>query len=482
MNGPSDPARRPGRKPHPGIRSVAPGQPDRAAHPGQSGQPGQPGQTGGTGSRMSADRLRRIERRKARNRAIWLSVFVIGIMFLTVVMIITIMQRTRPKPRFQFIQQGEITHTVRSKGLILRDEQVFTASSSGTLKALATEGSRAAKGQKVALIIPPNRESQLLELQKVEKDIVDLQNDLMNSGKGAGAKAIFDESKAQLSTLVNLVRSDAGREDLSSLHAYQTSMEVVMDQRNTRLLAIDFKDARLEQLKSAKSSLEKTLGLAAGTLICQKPGILSFRLDGLESRLTTDLGKSLTYSDFQTYRDTSAAQLNGKRAVESGQPVLRITSSLSQLLCFELKDTRADRFEVGKVYELAVPQDGITIPNCVVLRSEQQNDQLFVVFQTDRKVEWLSDRRTLEAELTVSKTTGLKVPVNAIQNLDPESHVGQLMIVQGGYTRICQVLVKDQDRTFAIIEALAGQTYKPEVSTVMVLNPTAIEEGEFIGN
>ena len=44
--------------------------------------------------KASAERLRRIERRKARTRAVWLSVFVLLIMFLTVVMIITVMQRT----------------------------------------------------------------------------------------------------------------------------------------------------------------------------------------------------------------------------------------------------------------------------------------------------------------------------------------------------------------------------------------------------
>lgn len=431
---------------------------------------------------MSVERLRRIERRKARNRSIWLAVFVLGIMFLTVVMIITIMQRTRPKPRFQFIQKGEIVHTVRAKGLILRDEQVFNAPSAGTLKELETEGSRAAKGQKVALIIPANRESQLRELQKVEKDIVDLQNDLMNSGKGAGAKAIFDESRSQLSTLVNLVRSDVSRGDLSSLHAYSTSMEVVMDQRNTRLLAIDFKDARLEQLKSTKTTLEKTLGLAAGTLVCQKPGIISFRLDGLESKLTTDLGKSLTFSDFKSYRDSATAQLTAKAQVEAGQPVLRITSSLSQILCFEIANAQPQQFVVDKTYELSIPQDGVTVSNCRVIRSEKQNDSLFVIFQTDRKVEWLSDRRTFEAELTVSRTPGLKVLLSAITNLDAQSGIGELMIVQGGYTRTCKVLVKDKDREYAIIEAISSETYKPEVSTVMVLNPTAIEEGEFIGN
>ena len=194
------------------------------------------------------------------------------------------------------------------------------------------------------------------------------------------------------------------------------------------------------------------------------------------------MAASMTYSDFLNYRDTASSTLAPITSVAEGQPVLRITSSLNQIICLELSDISPDLFEVGKRYKLTVPQDGITIDECLVLRSEKQNEKWFIVFQTDRKVEWLSDRRTFEAELTVARTTGMKVPIGSLMNVNPETKEGQLLIVQGGYTRISRVLVKDQDREYAIIEPVPDQPYKPVVSTVMVINPTAIEEGEFIGN
>ncbi len=465
----------------PDRRSAAPVQRRRmpASRP-QAAAGAMPGQTGAP--RASAEKLRRIERRKARTRAVWLSAFVLLIMFLTVVMIITIMQRTRPKPRFQFIQSGEITHTVQSVGLILRDEDVFNAATAGTLKPLATEGSRAAKGQKVALVIPANRESDLRQLQKTEKDIVDLQNQLMDSGKGAGARAIFDESRNQLSTLVNLVRSDASRGDLSSLNTYKTSMDVVLDQRSTRLLTVDFKDVRLEQLRATRANLEKQLGLAAGTIICQKPGIISFRLDGLEAKLNTSQALTLSFGDFRSYRDGSAKRLTTPASVQPGKPVLRITSSLGQVLAFEVEGLSAERFQVGKSYDVSVPKDGIRIDNCVVLRSEQQDRNTFLVLRTDRKVESLSDRRVFDAVLAYSRSTGMKVPISAIQDLNESASTGQITLVAGGYTRRTSVKILDKDRDYAIIEAIDGQAYKPEISSVLVLNPSAIEEGEFIGS
>jgi len=431
--------------------------------------------------RASAERLRRIERRKARTRAIWMGVVVLAIMFVTVVIILELMQGAKPKPRFQFIQAGEISHTIPATALILRDETVFNTQTGGTLKPLTSEGNRAAKGQKVALVIPANRDNDLRQLQKTEKDIVDRQNELMDSGQGTGAKSIFTESRAQLATLVNLTRSDSGRGDLSSLHSYKISMDAIIEQRNTRLLAIDFKDVRLDQLRVTKANLEKQLGLDSGTIVCQQPGIVSFRLDGLES-LDVASGISLTYQDFQKHLAAAPERLELKTTVKAGDPVLRIISSLGQVLALEVEGINASNFEIGKTYDVSLPKDGIRIENCTVLRSEQQDKNTFLVLKTDRRIEWLADRRSVDTILTYSSSAGMKVPRNAVYDQDEASGTGSVMLVVGGYTRSTKVKIIDQDGEFAIIEAIEGQEYKPEVSAVIVLNPTVIEAGEFIGN
>jgi hypothetical protein len=75
----------------------------------------------------------------------------------------------------------------------------------------------------------------------------------MNSGKGAGARAIYDETNAALSSVVNLIRSDLVRSDVSSIGGYSTSLEVLIDQRSTKLLPIDFRDSRIESAKKMRA-------------------------------------------------------------------------------------------------------------------------------------------------------------------------------------------------------------------------------------
>ncbi len=431
---------------------------------------------------LSAERLIRIERRKARNRAIGLSIFVMAIMLVTVLLIIAVMQQARPRPRFMFIQEGELAHTVQSTGLILRDETVFNAPASGLLKPMTTEGSRVAKAQKLALVIPADKEEQLSALQKCEKDIVDLQTELMNSGKGIGAEAVFDESAASLTSIVALIRSDVNKGTLANLNAYATSISVILEQRTTKLMTIDFNDSRLDTLKEAKAGLERSLGLDSGTLVCEKPGIVSFKLDGLESALSQAAAATLTVSDYQKYIGQRATVPAVSQTVAKDQPVLRISSSLSQCLMFLLPDVDASLYKVDDLIKINIPADGITVENCRIIRSETSGSSALVVFKTDRKVEWLSDRRMVQAELPVSATLGLKVPASSLIDYDSKTGQASLMIVIKGYTRICKVDVIDQDREYAIIKAIESETYKPEVSTVLVANPDSIEAGESIDN
>lgn len=426
------------------------------------------------------ERYQRIERRKARSRAIGVSIFVMLTMLLTVLMIITVMNRTKPKPRFTFIQAGILSHTVQSKGLIMRDEAVFNAPAAGILKPLVTEGSRAAKDQKIALIIPEDQEEQIEALQKCENDITELQIELMNTGKGSGALAIYDESAASLDSVINLIRGDTNREQLANLSAYATSLSVIMDQRSTKLLKIDFNDARLDELRATRSQLENTLGLDSGTLICEQPGILSYKLDGLEGVLNEAATATITLDQYRQYvaavKETSAAST----AVTTDQPVLRITGSLFQYLVFFLADANPAVLPVDTFVDLNIPADGTVIRNCRVIRSEATENGAFLVFKTDREVEWFADRRTLTAELTLSSTTGLKVPMVSLIDYDEAAGQAGLLIVSGGKTRLAKVKVVDHDREYAIIEAIEGEPVQPVVSTILVINPDSIAADEFI--
>lgn len=428
------------------------------------------------------DRLIQIERRKARSRAFSLTVLVLLIMVVTIFAIIIVMREAAPNPRFAFIQQGELTHTVQASGLIARDETLFLAPTSGTLKPLATEGSRAARGQKLAMIIPEGKEAELAELQKCEKDIVDLQNELMRDGKGSGARAIYEESADSLASVITLLRNDLTRQELARIQDYQVSIDMILEQRTAKLMSVDFQDARLTQLRQTQSALQESLGLQAATLVCEKPGLVSYKLDGSEEQLSNAAMQTMPAAAISSLIQNSQAVLSAHSEIVQDQPVLRIASNLMQSIAVTLSGNQVAAFPLDSMHTLVIADSGLEIENCRVKRLEKLEDGTMVVFQTSHRLEWLSDRRLISLDLTVSKVTGLKVPYEALIEPDLQTKQASLMLVVEGFTRLCRVSLVDTDSKAAIIEPIDSEPYKPSTSTILVVNPGSIEAGEFIGN
>ncbi len=114
----------------------------------------------------------------------------------------------------------------------------------------------------------------------------------MNVGKGAGASAIFAESASALSPIINLIPHRCYQGHPDEYQRLFLIIDVILEQRAAKLMTIDFRD-KLTALE-ARSQFGKSLGLDAGTLYCQKPGIVSFRLDGLEAVLARNGAEALT--------------------------------------------------------------------------------------------------------------------------------------------------------------------------------------------
>jgi len=426
-------------------------------------------------------KLRAVGRRKERSRIITLLFFVLIIMVFTVFIILSIMKKTSPKPQFMFIQNGILEHTLGASGVIIRDDVVMKSPANGTVKPLIEEGNRVSYGQDIAIIIAPGAEESLAVLKNCEQQISDLQRSLIIQGKGPGARFIYDETDKDIAELIDLARKDTIKGSLLNMASYEDSILVLLERRDTRLLSIDFKDSRLNELKTQKAKLEKNLGLLSGTMNSKTSGIVSYHLDGQEEQIATKDILSLTVEQYQKFVNDSKIYLTTEKAVSSNESILRITSGFYQYFAFLLQNTSEDSFKIGDISSIKIPLDGTIIQNCQVVKSIPVDKNLLIVFQTDRQLDHLSDRRIFQADITLKSTNGLKIPFSSIINFDKDKMTGAIMIVSSGYTRLSNINIIDYDREYAIIESVKDQQYSPAANGYLVKNPESIKEGENIG-
>lgn len=427
------------------------------------------------------DKLQAVENRRARSRSITMTFFVLIIMVFTVFIILGMMKKNAPKPQFAFIQTGTIEHATAVNAVIIRDDVILTSPANGTIKPLIPEGNRVSFGQNVAMIIGNGANDSLISLKNCEQQISNLQLELMNQGKGAGARVIYDETDKDLIQLIDLARKDSIYGNLTNTDSYEASIKVLLERRDTRLLSIDFRDSRLTELKAQKAGLEKSLGLLSGVIKSNSPGIVSYHLDGYEQTLTTKDIESINYDKYIDVIKNSKIELTTGKIVEKNNKVLRITTGIFQYIAIYLPDTNASTYAKGSIHTINLPMEGINIENCKVYKSTVVDGGVFILFQTDRQLDRFSDRRIFQGNLIIGKTSGMKVPVSSILKHDKTAQTGEILIVSGGYTRIAKIKVLDYDREYAIIDKINGQKYNPTLNGYLVKNPLSIKEGENIG-
>ena len=376
--------------------------------------------------------------------------------------------------------RGSIEHTIGARAIIVRDENVVAANRAGDFVTEAAEGSRVAAGQSVAMIVPSDMQTVVENLRNTQSQISDVQQELIAEGAADGAEIIYGDIDDSLSPIINMLRLDSIEGNLSGLSSYASSITVLLNQREIELEDLDFDDERLRVLRADERGYSSQLESRASVINAPEPGIISFKLDGLENVLSFEV---LLNSDAGTIRDyinSATGVITSDFHVDEGDGVARIASNSEQYIACFLNESDApmSAFEVGTRHTVIVGSEGLSIGKCVVQRiAPVSNGDYLVVFSTTRYVENLLDLRSVDIEIVITETTGMRVPVSSLVNADYDLAVASLYINDQGFCNSAGVLIEDYDREFAIIKPI-GDTNVPNVQTVYITNPETVSPGD----
>ncbi|MBO7424316.1 MAG: hypothetical protein J6U23_01440 [Clostridiales bacterium] len=383
------------------------------------------------------------------------------------------------KPKFEFISTGRVEHTIGATALIVRDETVIPSKAKGELVTKATEGSRISKSQEIAMVVPDNMSSIVTNLRNTQSQVSEVQQELIMSGKAPGAQKVYDDVDEDILPIVDLLRQDAMNGNLSNTSSYESSLAVLIDKREKELTKIDFEDERLNLLRNDASSYENQLSKNAAIIKAVNPGIVSYKLDGWEEELSFDFLLSAEPSTIKDYISRSTGAITSDLAIEEDENVARISQNEEQYLAVILsgKDVKVEEFEVDSKHNINIASEGVTIDNCKVVRSVPCDDGLLVVFSTSRHVESLIGFRSVNIEIVINSTSGLRVQTTSLVKPDYDRGVATIYVNDDGFASEVDVIIKDYDREFAII-APFGDASVPSSKTVIITNPTAVKPGD----
>lgn len=400
------------------------------------------------------------------------------------IMVNTLYGYIAAEPNLMFVDHGTIEHTVGARALIVRDESVVNTTSVGDLVTRATEGSRVAKGQEVALVVPENQAETVENLRNTQNQISEVQQQLIQAGNASGAETVFSAVNTNIEPIIDMIRRDAMSGNLREMPSYSSSITVLINQREDELAQMDFDDQRLRDLRNDEYSYQILLEANSDRVHAPEPGIISFKLDGQENSLdfeyllngdASDICRTISNSDGAITSDLVISADDGGVI----EPVCRIAKNEEQMFAVYLEDDdiNAVQFAEDTYHTINVSSEGISIDRCEVVRSVPTANGLLVVFRTTRYVEDLLDFRTIDIEIVISETTGLRVPASALVNPDYKRNVGSVYVNNQGFVEEVSVIIADTDREFVIISPI-GDSPVPNDQTVIISNPSTVRVGE----
>ena len=324
------------------------------------------------------------------------------------------------KPKFSFVTDGSIEHTIGAKALIVREETPVLSSADGELVTSVTEGSRVATSQSLAMVVPEDKQTTVADLRNVQSQISEVQQELIEEGNVEAAKKVYDSYNQNLEPIIDSIRYDASTGKLQGLATYTSSISVLLDERETALSEIDFNDERLNVLRNDEQMYESSLQRSSAIIKAPRPGIVSFRLDGQEETLTFDEITSAERSDVRKLINSSVGAISANYNAKAQQNVCRIVQNERQMFAVFLsaKDAAATDFAVGTKHDINISSEGLVVERAEVVRCDSDSSGMLIIFSTTRYVEDLLDLRTVDIEIVITKSTGMRIQQSSIVNED----------------------------------------------------------------
>ena len=362
---------------------------------------------------------RSAQNRAVRNGVLGLIVVVAALLVLSFV-VHHLYDYIAEKPRFAFVTMGTVEHSIGAKALIVRDEDVIISNNAGDLVTQITEGSRIAKDQALAMVVPESMKSVVTDLRNVQSQISDVQQELIMSGDVPEADTIYKKYNTNLASLMDSIRFDAMNGNLTNAASYGASVNVVLEERESEMSKISFNDDRLRILRDDEKLYQSQLQRDAAVINANKPGIVSFRLDGNETKIEYSNFLNMPINDIRKYINDSKSAITSDLYVKEGQGAVRIAQNESQYLTVYLSknDAAMSDFAVGTKHDLNVRSEGISIGDCEVVRCEEDSAGMLITFNTARAVESLLDRRTVDIEIVINESSGMKASIASLVNVE----------------------------------------------------------------
>lgn len=298
-----------------------------------------------------------------------------------------------------FVEMGMVQEEEQAVGYIVRDETVLKGENyKNGIEQIKTEGEKVAKDEEIFRYYSNNEEGLVEKIKELDAKI-----DEAMSEESILPSQDTQSLEQQIDKTINTLY---GESDLTKIQEAKQEISNNMTKKARITGELSPSGSYLNKLIDERSQYENELNSNAEYLTATKSGIVSYRVDGYESVLTTE--------DFSKYTKEFLESLNlrkGQIIPTSNESGKIIDNYYCYIVCV-LDSDYARNAEVGDKVTLRLPS-GSEVDATIEYKTEEDNDYI-LTFKIKNGVEELISYRKISFSIIWWSETGLRIPNSAI--------------------------------------------------------------------
>ncbi len=382
---------------------------------------------------------------------------ILAIIFLIYCIFLLVKLLTNPTDTF-IVESGKIYKEEATTGYILRDEQIIQSENSESdIVHLKTEGKKVANGEAVYRYSVSNEQELNENIQKLD---VQIQEALQKEN------TLFSTDIKLLETQIEATLDDVYENtNIAQIEQYKKNIADSITKKAKIAGESTPSGSYIKQLIQQRSNYEKQLNENSKYVYSTKSGIISYRVDNLESVLTV--------GDFSYLNKAFLESLNLKtgQIIATSRTNAKIINNFNCYVASTSKTQEALNSKVGDNVKLRLPSSE-EISAEIVYKINESDDEVLLVFEMNESVESLVNYRKIALDIIWWSDSGIKIPNSALHY---EGDFAYVIRNRAGYEEKILVKVLRKNDKYSIVENYSTQELEEagyDVSTIS--NKTSI--------
>lgn len=340
------------------------------------------------------------------------------------------------------VEKGKIYSESQAEGYIIREEEVLKGENyKNGISQIKAEGEKVAIKENVFRYYTKDEDSLITKIQELDNEIAQTQSKENNIWL-SDVKVIENEIETKINEIYMV-------NDIKKVKEYKSNIDEYI-KKKTRIIGENSPSgSHLKSLIQKRSEYENKLNSGSEYMKANISGMVSYKVDGLESVLTPDSINTIT-EDFLNDLKLKTGQI-----VSSSSECGKIVNNYYCYIASVVNKEKVQDLEEGKSIKLRLI-NGDEIP-ATVEQIREDKDKNIIVFKITKDVEELIEYRKINYDIIYWSYSGLKVPNST---LIEENGLNYVIRNRAGYTDKILVKLEKQNDTYSIIDEYTTEELK----------------------